>query len=139
MNNEEIELKKIVWAFMLENGKVTNGKWTYYGDGWECVGKNKYDYEESDRQKVKLILELTKGVDWSKTGIPDYVQENGFVGTDCESSEHDCFIGEIYLNNGNSYKIGTAEIESYAKAAYDALKCNKEIEAHSLVKKYFQD
>lgn len=135
---QDIKMLKIIWAFMLENGKVTNGEWSYYGGGYASEGNDTYDYKKDAKLKKQLIDEMkSHGVDWSKTGVPDYESHNSFAGTDEESSENECLLGDIYLNNANVFKLGTSEVSEAAKHAYESLKWGNREDPVDLVSKYF--
>lgn len=135
--SEEIEMLKVIWAFMLENGKVTNGEWSYYGDSYENTSDT-FDWRE-DQKLMKVLHSAVKscGVDWEKTSIPDYECHSSFAGTDCQSDERECLLGNIVLNDQSIYKIGTASVSEAVKHCRDSLIKQNFTKPDNLVEKYF--
>lgn len=135
----DIDLKKIVWAFMLENGELTTGDWNYY-TGYEYSDpKKQYCYSAIQEGRDNMINSIKKyGVNWDKTGIPEYEEHSYFVGTFQDSEECRCFVGTLYLNDGSEYKLGTREVSKAAMYAYNHLQGEKPLET-DLVEKYFGD
>jgi len=101
MNN--IETKKFVWAYLLENGKETTGEWSYYGSDWESIPNRKWNY---DYHTELLQLINTVGVDWDKTQEPTSGKENCFEGTFCDASGCETLIGTLVLKDGNEVIVG---------------------------------
>jgi len=139
---EEIKLLKIVWAFMLEHGKITDGGWSHYGGGFElppAPEKRTISYWTYwEKEKQKLIQAVASfGVDWESTEVPEYQQHNEFVGTESPSQECDSFLGTIYLKNNIKYMLGTSEVSELAMKAHNALSSKKAMEEDNLVAKYF--
>jgi hypothetical protein len=99
------DAKKFVWAYLLENGHETTGKWNYYAGNWESIERTPYqygyDYHADFLAQVKLI-----GVDWDKTAEPEGSNEYTFEGTFSPSSRCEVLIGTIVLKDGTSYLIG---------------------------------
>lgn len=140
LKDEEIELKKIVWAYMLENGRITSGNWNYYGGWYELpeearkLSWNKQDkWIEEVHEKIKSI-----GVDWEKTGVPEFENHSAFTDTFSDPAEKECMLGVIHLNNGERLSIGTSEIESYVSNAINALNTKNNLIQEDLVKKWFE-
>lgn len=100
---DNIETKKFVWAYLLENGKETTGKWSYYGSEWDSIRGRKWDH---DYHADLLQLIKTVGVDWDKTQEPTSGTEICFDGTFVDSSECETLIGTLVLKNGNEVLVG---------------------------------
>ena len=131
---EEIEMLKVIWAFMLENGKVTNGDWSYYGDSYDGVDDWRVDEKQINKARSAV---KSFGVNWEKTTIPDYECHSSFAGTDCKSDERECLLGTIVLNDESTYKIGIAEISEAAKHCRKSLINKNFTKPEDLVAKYF--
>lgn len=101
---------KFVWAYMIENGRITSGIWNYYGSSYDYATTLTYRTHESAmnilREKVKSV-----GVDWEKTISPESNEEFGFTDTYHPSSVVPTLLGTVYLKNGESYTIGVANAE----------------------------
>ena len=115
MNSQQtFELKKIVWSYMIERGRETNGEWSYYGGNW-CAAdpKKEYDWrwQEKRRPVIKNLIKNT-GVDWEKTSVPKAVMQSSFEGTFCDSSRCEALIGDLVLKDGTTLKIGVDKSET---------------------------
>ena len=111
--------KKFIWAYMIENGKITNGHWSYYGGGFDLIDTdthwaNKTEMMKSLRDNIKEI-----GVDWEKTSSPISDTESEFTDSFHPSQEVETLLGTLVLKNGKSYTIGVGHAETrfteYAK------------------------
>jgi hypothetical protein len=108
MNN--IDVVKFVWAYMIEYGHITNGKWSYYGGDWERI--DGYDYNKSVKREKEMRENIkTIGVDWSKTKEPDSSLESSFTDTFHDSADVETLLGTIILNNGKEYIVGVGNAE----------------------------
>lgn len=102
---------KFVWAYMIEEGRITNGEWNYYAGKFEILHKN-YDYMAASkdmevfRAKVKAV-----GVDWDKTKAPKSSQESSFEGTFNPSSDAETLLGTVVLKDGSETMIGVGNVE----------------------------
>ena len=138
-NEEEIELKKIVWSFMLEHGRITEGEWSYYGGHFEYPESiNNNSWETIEKFKAEVYSEIREqGVDWEKTVIPDFEYKAEFVGTDDDSKWMDCLLGDLHLRNGKTYKLGTNKVSEYVSSAIESLKKKSKPDEVDLVEKWF--
>lgn len=106
------ESLKFVWAYMIEQGRVTNGEWSYYSGNFEDAYQNNHDYTaratimNSVRLKVKEI-----GIDWNKTKSPTSSMESSFEGTFSPSSYVETLLGVLVLKDGTEYTIGVGNAE----------------------------
>lgn len=125
MELDQMDSVKFVWAYLLKEGIVTNGKWSYYGSSWENVGQQ--DWRNIDRDMNILRSEVKSiGIDWTKTSNPESSTNNCFDGTFVESSKTETLLGTLVLKNGKTYKVGLKDAElrfsNYAKALVDLMK-----------------
>lgn len=106
--NNELEITKTIWAYMVQNGQETNGEWSYYGSDWEA--KNPRDSYEKIQKDHKKLLEKVKtvGVDWGKTKNPESNTKSGFAGTFCDADRVETLLGTLVLNDGSEYMIGVS-------------------------------
>lgn len=107
---DKTKLLRAVYAVLIDQGQITNGKWSYYGSGWENpeTPKNKsswtYWYEETVKFKGK-IKEI--GIAWDKMEFPDTEKHSYFAGTFAEGDHYkEATLGNVVLNNGESHFIG---------------------------------
>lgn len=103
------ESVKFVWAYMIEQGVITDGEWEYYGGnfrssvpGWTAAMEATAEF----RDKVKKY-----GVDWSKTSNPVSSMESSFTDTFHEADRVETLLGTVVLNNGEEYMIGVGNAE----------------------------
>lgn len=102
-----VESIKIIWAYMLENGHITNGEWNHYGGCWDRPPGPGFNWKSIDatekefRKKVKKI-----GVNWSKTKEPTSSMESAFTDSFHPSDDVETLLGVIVLNDGSEYMIG---------------------------------
>lgn len=112
---------KFVWAYVLENGTITNGSWNYYGSGWENppkLGWREIQAEmENLRAKVKKV-----GIDWGQTIFPDSGIESGFNDTYSPSSRVPTLLGVLYLNDGSVYTLGVSNAEQRFQGYVEVLR-----------------
>lgn len=112
---QELDAKKIVWAYMLENGYETNGEWSYYGSGYEpALGyPSKYDAKAMGAKKNALLEKVrTVGVDWKTTAMPEPRTQPLFNGTFNEATNAESLLGTLVLNDGTKYLIGCGDEEA---------------------------
>ena len=98
------EADKFVWAFMIENGIITTGKWSYYGGHYysdHSLGKTGID---ALRKKVRDI-----GVDWEKTKQPESHQEQAFTDTFNDPDRVETLLGTLVLKDGSTYLMGCVD------------------------------
>lgn len=110
MNNEEQQ--KIIWAYMVLEGLPTNGDWSTYG-GWEPLNpKARYEWatQLKEREQMRFHIKAV-GVDWGKTGMPDYVPRSQFAGSFSPADECDTLLGTLFLLDGKSYLIGVTNAD----------------------------
>lgn len=110
------DIKKFVWAYIVERGHLTNGEWSYYGGDWEYPNKS-HDYNNDGvklREKIKTI-----GVDWDSTGDPVSSIESEFTDTFHESKSVETLLGTLVLKDGSKHMIGVGnanlEFSGYAR------------------------
>jgi hypothetical protein len=125
-----LDSKKAVWAYMIQAGALTNGKWSYYGGNFD-TGFN-YDWREMEsaankfREKVKTI-----GVDWDKTDMPESNTHSAFTDTFHDSEEVETLLGTVWLKDGSKYQIGVNHAEvrftQYAKMVTGFMSDNQRI------------
>jgi hypothetical protein len=104
------ESVKFAWAFLILNGKRTNGKWSYYGCGWEpAVSGRRLEVQFEEMNDIRERVERF-GIDWTQTEIPQ-THENGYFTGTFDSRQGECLatIGTLYLNNGDKYLIGSSD------------------------------
>lgn len=125
-----LDSKKAVWAYMIQQGKLTNGEWSYYGGSWED-GFN-YDWkkmeaaESSFREKVKRV-----GVNWDKTEMPSSDTHSAFTDTFHDSEQVETLLGTIELKDGSKYRVGVKHAEmrfiQYARMVAEFVSDNERI------------
>lgn len=105
------ESLKTVWAYMLENGKLTSGSWSYYGGNWEGVSTN-WDWRK-DQEANKEFLDKVKkvGVDWDRTKHPDSDMQSAFTDSFHDSARVETLLGTIVLKDGSEYIVGVKNID----------------------------
>ena len=104
------ESLKFVWAYMLQEGVITNGQWNYYSSNFETI--HGYDYRKRIIDMDSLRARVRKvGIDWEKTKSPESSTELGFEGTDSPSSRCETLLGTLYLKDGSEYMIGVGNAE----------------------------
>lgn len=105
--NQVDQTNKLVWAYMVENGILTNGKWSYYAGNWERT--TGWDWRESDREMAEFRSRLKSvGVDWSRTAPPESSLENAFTDTFSDSDSVETLLGTIVLKDGSEYIVGVS-------------------------------
>lgn len=105
--------EKFVWAFLIENGRVTNGDWSYYGGSFEHAGKVSFtQLGQAEKEMREAILEI--GVDWSKTKMPAGGLESRFEGTFTEASSVETLLGTLVLLDGSTYVVGCVDDEGFS-------------------------
>lgn len=112
---------KFVWAYMLEQGRITDGNWNYYGSSFSTPPQMGWREIESAmievREKVKTI-----GIDWKMTVSPESGEESGFNDTYSPSSRVPTLLGVLYLKDGSGYTIGVADPEERFQNYVEALR-----------------
>ena len=100
------ESLKIVWAYMLQNGKLTDGRWSYYGGEWEGITSD----WKTTQKKTKEFLEKVKnvGVDWSKTNHPESNMNSVFTDTFHDAETVETLLGTIFLKDGSEFMVGVS-------------------------------
>ena len=107
------ESVKFAWAFLLFHGKITNGKWNFYGGSWEATGNRYKDAKEIAEELTKLREKVSSvGIDWTATKIPTVKDESVFNGTFDESSNVLATLGKLVLRNGKTFLIGSSKNEA---------------------------
>lgn len=100
------ESLKIVWAYMLENGKLTTGQWSYYGGDWEGISSN-WDWCKDEEANKKFLAKVkTVGVDWDRTKHPDSEMNSAFTDTFHDSDDVETLLGTMFLKDGSEYIVG---------------------------------
>ncbi len=102
---------KFTWAYMLQEGIITTGTWSYYGGRYDGVKKS-YDYTQDAKDMEVLRSDVKSiGIDWTKTSIPESSMESCFEGTFSDSSSVETLLGTLVLKNGSEYVIGVSNAE----------------------------
>lgn len=103
-----MDIKQILWGFVLQNGYHTTGKYSYYGGDYDHFDANlAYTYNgEKEIYHTKLLTRIKKvGINWIKTTEPIGESVARFEGTFNESSESEWLIGDLYLLDGSLIKV----------------------------------
>jgi hypothetical protein len=106
------ETLKVVWAYMIEHGTLTNGKWSYYGGSWESPRPGSWEWgnidaaEKAFKEEVKSI-----GVNWGQTKEPESSTEYAFTDTFHDSESVETLLGKLVLNNGKEYLVGVSNAD----------------------------
>lgn len=101
------EATKFAWAYLLVFGRLTNGKWSYYGGCWESAEGVSYE-NAHEKRKALQELAITVGIDWKKSGVPEVSHQNVFLGTfNTESGSELATLGKLVLKNGDTYLLGS--------------------------------
>lgn len=101
---------KFAWAYLLTYGKITNGKWCYYGGGWEDENGG-MSWNVSHTQDMKSIADkaVLIGISWARTDIPTVSDESVFNDTESPSSDKLATLGTLVLLNGEKFLIGSSD------------------------------
>lgn len=104
----ELEVKQTCWAYLVEHGHPTTGRWSFYGGHWDHVEPRKEFNNAVQAEDRKLLVAEIKrvGVNWEATQMPEFDARSEFVGTGCDSSDTRTMIGLLALNNGKTVKLG---------------------------------
>lgn len=101
------ESVKFAWAYLLLHGKLTDGKFEYYGSNWNDLY---HDYDEQRLQMSKVREKVKEiGIDWVKTEIPEVHYEDGFAGTFNSNDRCLATLGKLVLLNGKTFLIGSSD------------------------------
>lgn len=114
-----IDANKFVWAYMIVNGRITTGDWSYYGSGW--VDLDEYNYDKINKRRERMLASIkSNGIDWDKTTVPVSSTDSLFTDTFHPSQEVETLIGTLVLKDNSSYTIGVSNAEerftTYAKS-----------------------
>lgn len=103
------ESNKVVWAYMIEEGSITTGTWSYYGGCWESP----FNYDRRHDAANKEFKEKVKkvGVDWNKTHPPVSSLESAFTDTFHPSDDVETLLGTIVLKDSSEYIIGVSNAD----------------------------
>lgn len=105
-----IDANKFVWAYMIENGIITNKEWSFYGSGWTDV--DGYDCKKIVARKEKLKNSIKSvGINWEKTSIPESASNSIFTDTFHPAERVESLLGTLVLNDNSSYYIGVSNAE----------------------------
>lgn len=101
---------KFVWAYMLEEGRITDGIWSYYGG----LGDVKRDYKDYGAPEIALRKKVKEfGIDWNKTMSPKSSHESKFNGTFADSDKVEVLLGTLILKDGSEYIIGISNADTH--------------------------
>jgi hypothetical protein len=104
------ESNKVVWAYMVDEGKLTNGTWSYYGGDWESP--HGYDWRKIDKANIDFKEKVKSvGVDWAKTQPPQSSMESAFTDTFHDSDDVETLLGTIVLKDGSEYTVGVSNAD----------------------------
>lgn len=115
MSTQEPDLLKVVWAYVVEHGQVTDGEWNYYGCGWQVPRLQKpgtpyyYEDREATARALKAVRDI--GVDWDRTKMPESSTNSTFEGTDADSRRVESLLGTLVLKDGSDYVFGVDNSE----------------------------
>ena len=121
---------KFVWAYLLKYGRVTNGKWCFYGGNWEYLDERYPSWGEAQKQRKELLDKVLKaGIDWNKTKVPEVTERSAFTDTFSDPREELATLGTLYLKNGEKLLIGSDanEAASLAEAARELMKPDSDL------------
>lgn len=116
----ELEVKQVCWAYLVEHGYPTTGRWSFYGGCWDHVeARKQYDDSTHADDTQELVAQIKRiGVNWEATEMPEFDVRSEFVGTDCDSNDTRTMIGLLVLNDGTTVKLGCHDqpkhLEDYA-------------------------
>lgn len=116
----KLETKQVCWAYLIEHGNPTTGRWSFYGGRWNHAEPSKAYNDAVQAEDRKLLVAGIKrvGVNWEATEMPEFDVRSEFVGTDCEPNDTRTMIGLLVLNDGETVKLGChgqpEHLESYA-------------------------
>lgn len=101
---------KFVWAYMIEYGRITTGKWSYYGGDWDSPSGLGWTEAEKRyktfRDKIQRV-----GVDWNKTVAPTSSTRSAFTDTFHDAEQVETLLGSIILTDGSEYMLGVSNAE----------------------------
>jgi hypothetical protein len=111
-----IDALKFIWAYMLEEGRITTGKWCYYAGQFDYTPDDEIAMTDAFKYTSKfkdMLLEDVKkiGINWGLTKEPKGSIEYEFNGTYDEASKVETLLGTLYLNDGSKYIIGVGNSE----------------------------
>lgn len=128
------ESNRVVWAYMIVEGKLTNGKWNYYAGDWESHKPNSCKWRELEKdnsdfkEKVKTI-----GVDWTNTQIPISSMEKAFTDTFHDSDDVETLLGTMVLKDGSEYTVGVGNADKrfgdYVKVVMEYVRDSERVKA----------
>lgn len=105
-----LDSKKAVWAYMIQEGRLTNGNWSYYGGNWDD-GFN-YDWRKAEAASEKFRSKVKEmGVDWEKTQMPQSDTNSAFTDSFHDSEKVETLLGTVWLNDGSKYMVGVKHAE----------------------------
>ena len=104
----ELEVKQTCWAYLVEHGYPTTGRWSFYGGHWDHADPRKqYDDSTYAEDRKLLIAQIKRiGVNWEATQMPEFDVRSEFVGTGSPSSDTRTMMGLLVLNDGKMVKLG---------------------------------
>lgn len=130
----KIDYLKFIWAYMIEEGRLTTGQWEYYLGNW--IPSDGMYFSSSAKDKVNydsLVTDIqTIGIDWEKTKPPISSMQSAFTDSFNPSAECETLLGELYLNDGSMHKIGVNNAEKRFSEYVKALSHMMEDEARIL-------
>lgn len=98
--------KKIVWAYLIKNGNITSGEWSYYGSRFEPVDEKVWDCNKVAKEKLLKDIK-TIGVDWGRTDFPVADTKSVFNGTFASQDSYtETLMGALYLLDGSCCFVG---------------------------------
>jgi len=125
-----LDSKKAVWAYMIQEGKLTNGEWSYYGGAFD--DDFNYDWRKAEEAEKKFRERVkTVGVDWDNTTTPESDTQSAFTDSFHDSAKVETLLGTVYLKDGSKYKIGVKHAEmrfiQYARMVAEFVSDNERI------------
>ena len=137
---------KFAWSYLILNGKLTDGKWSYYGGCWEDkprlnkAGAATYvSWETRMKEMEDFRAKVLKvGIDWEKSGVPEVQHEGYFTGT-FDSHQGECLatLGKLVLLNGEEFLLGSNDDDAahLAETAREMMRKPGESEVEKFAKK----
>lgn len=113
-----LDSKKAVWAYIIKEGKLTNGQWSFYGGRFD--DDFNYDWQKAEAAAQKFRERVRDvGVDWDKTQMPDSDTHSAFTDTFHDAERIETLLGTVWLKDGSKYTVGVKHPEmrftQYAK------------------------
>lgn len=113
-----MEFKKTVWAYLIQNGLVVTGDYSFFRSGYEKDTKFYGGYLEWCKKPASFTKDTivamikSKGVDWDKTLVPTREINSDFKGILTDAIISECLRGELYFKDGTHISIGAKDVNN---------------------------